>query len=133
MLKNPSFLGLVAAIISIALWLLLIFFKPYTNETNNDTTSLTLFMLVFPAIYCNNPFFTTRKLLMLIAFIWSFPISLYMLMTPGIFLLFGMTSFCYLLSYILMRKKIGLFKALLSNGCFTSISGADQQLLFLWH
>ncbi|MGW6302197.1 hypothetical protein [Peribacillus butanolivorans] len=108
MLKNPYFWGLVAAIISIALWLLLNFFNPYTNETNgtnNDTTSLTLFMLVFPAITAIISFFTTRKLLMLIAFIWSLPLSLYMLMTPGIFLLFGMTSFCYLLSYILMRKN----------------------------
>ncbi|MGE8206833.1 hypothetical protein ACQKP0_20185 [Heyndrickxia sp. NPDC080065] len=50
MLKKASFLGLVAAIISIGLWLLLNFFNPYSNETNNSTTLITLFMLVLPAI-----------------------------------------------------------------------------------
>ncbi|KQL55484.1 hypothetical protein AN964_12325 [Heyndrickxia shackletonii] len=104
-LKKSSFLGLVAAIITIVLWLLLNFFNPYSNETNNGTTLLTLFMLVLPAITAIISYFTSRKLLMLIAFIWSLPLSLYMLMTPGIFLLFGITSFCYLFSYIFMRKK----------------------------
>ncbi|MCK1998636.1 hypothetical protein MPH47_15635 [Psychrobacillus psychrodurans] len=109
MLKKSSLLGLVAAIISIVLWMLLNFFNPYSNGTSNDTTLITLFMLVLPATLAIISSFTARKSLMLIAFIWSLPISLYMLMTPGIFLLFGITSFCYLLSYILMWKKQGLW------------------------
>ncbi len=107
MLKKSSFLGLGAAIISIALWLIFNFVNPYSNETNYETALITLFMLVFPAITAIISFFTSRKVLMLIAFIWSFPISLYMLGTPSIFLTFGITSFCYLLSYILMGKNRG--------------------------
>jgi uncharacterized membrane protein len=46
--------------------------------------------------------------LMLIAFFWSLPISLY-LATPGPFALFGITSISYLISYFFMRveKKRG--------------------------
>lgn len=105
MLIKSSFFGVVAAIISISLWLLLNFFNPYSIETNTGTTLITLLMLVLPAISAIISYFTSRKLLMLIAFIWSLPLSLYMLMTPAIFLLFGLTSFCYLFSYILMRKN----------------------------
>ncbi|MDQ0229228.1 hypothetical protein [Metabacillus malikii] len=120
MLKNPSIFGLGAAILSIALWLILNFFNPYSNETNNEPTLITLFMLVFPAFIAVISFFTSRKLLMLIAFIWSLPLSLYMLMTPGIFLLFGITCFFYLLSYILMSKKKGIRILLILTGSFTS-------------
>jgi hypothetical protein len=42
---------------------------------------------------------------MFIAFFWSLPISIYLAMTPSIFKLFIVSSFCYLLTAILMRKR----------------------------
>ncbi|GIN87555.1 hypothetical protein J6TS2_39410 [Heyndrickxia sporothermodurans] len=105
MLKKPSTFGLVAAILSIVLWLILNFFNPYSNQNNNDTTLITLFMLAFPACSAIISFSISKKILMLVAFIWSLPLSLYLLMTPSIFLLFGITSFTYLLSYILMKNN----------------------------
>lgn len=105
MFKKPSMLGLFAGIISIGLWILLMFFNPYSSNLNNDTILITLFMLVLPAITAIISFFTSKRVLMLIAFLWSLPLSLYMLMTPGIFLLFGITCFCYLFSYIFYVKR----------------------------
>ncbi|WML58515.1 hypothetical protein [Neobacillus sp. PS2-9] len=105
--SKPSAIGLVAAIVSIILWLILNFFNPYSNQASNDTTFITLFMLVFPALVAIFSYYRSKTIFMLIAFIWSLPLSLYLLMTPGIFLLFGITSFTYLISYILMRKSTG--------------------------
>ncbi|MEH7435875.1 hypothetical protein V7182_00135 [Neobacillus drentensis] len=103
---KPSTIGLVAAIISIILWFILNFFNPYSNQASNDTTFITLFMLVLPAFAAIFSYYRSKTIFMLIAFIWSLPLSLYLLMTPGIFLLFGITSFTYLISFILMRKSV---------------------------
>lgn len=107
MRKKSSIFGFVAAIVSIALWILLNFFNPYSNLTSNEITFISLFMLAFPACSAIISFFTSKKVLMLIAFICSLPMSLYLLMTPGIFLLFGVTCFTYLLSFIFIQKKYG--------------------------
>ena len=103
---KPSAIGLVAAIGSIILWIILNFFNPYSYQASYDTTFITLFMLVLPAFAAIFSYYRSKTIFMLIAFIWSLPLSLYLLMTPGIFLLFGITSFTYLISYILMRKSI---------------------------
>ncbi|MCI0766936.1 hypothetical protein [Bacillus sp. TL12] len=103
--KSPVF-GLIAGIVSILLWIILNFFNPYSNQENDRTVLITLVMLVLPACIAMVSFFISKKILMLIAFIWSFLLSLYLLMTPSIFILFGITNFTYLFSYILMRKEL---------------------------
>ena len=104
MQRKPFVFGLIAGILSILLWFILNFFNPYSNQVNGGTILITLTMLVFPACLAITSFIMSKKVFMLIAFIWSLPISLYLLMTPGIFTLFGITSFTYFFSYILMRK-----------------------------
>ena len=104
MQRKPSVLGLIAGILSIVLWFILNFFNPYSNQVNGGTILITLTMLVFPACLAIISFIMSKKVFMLVAFIWSLPVSLYLLMTPGIFTLFGITSFTYFFSYILMRK-----------------------------
>jgi uncharacterized protein YqhQ len=108
MQRKSALLGFIAGALSIYLWFLLNFANPYTNQAAIDGTMIvTLAMLVLPACLGIISFIFSKKVFMLIAFIWSFPLSLYLLATPGIFLLFGITSFTYLISYLLMRR--GLF------------------------
>ncbi|MEH7342388.1 hypothetical protein V7122_00630 [Bacillus sp. JJ1532] len=104
MQKKSSFIGLIAGMASIILWLVFHFFNPYSNQISYESMFTTFLMLVLPACLAIYSFYKSKKLYMLIAFIWSLPLSLYMLLTPGVFLLFGITSVMYLLSYVLMRK-----------------------------
>ncbi|MFD2195606.1 hypothetical protein [Oceanobacillus bengalensis] len=62
----------------------------------------TLVMLLLPAVLAILSALTSKKIYMLIAFFWSFPISLYFLMTSSIFALFGITCFTYFVSFIIM-------------------------------
>ena len=106
MQRKSALLGFIAGAISIYLWFVLNFANPYTNQAANDGTMIVTFiMLVLPACSAIFSFLTSKKRFMLIAFIWSLPLSLYLLGTPGIFLLFGITSFAYLIGYFLMRRE----------------------------
>ena len=104
MRKSASALGLIAGIVSILLWVILNLLNPYSSQTSGGTTLITFVMLVLPACVAITSSLRSKKVFMLIAFIWFLPLSLYLLMTPGIFLLFGFTSFTYLISYVFMRK-----------------------------
>ncbi|WP_129692256.1 hypothetical protein [Gottfriedia acidiceleris] len=104
MLKNASILGVCTSVVSILLWVVLNYFNPYSNSTETDVVTRTAIMLFFPAYLALFASLTYRKWILLLAFIWSLPISLYMALTPGIFAVFGITSLCYLISFILMRK-----------------------------
>lgn len=106
MRKKSALIGFIAGMASIILWIVFNFFNPYSNQISYETMFTTFLMLVLPACLAIYSFYKSKKPFMLIAFIWSLPLSLYMLMTPGVFLLFGITSFMYLLSYVLMRKWI---------------------------
>jgi hypothetical protein len=99
--KTGLFLGVMAGISSISLWFVLIFNNPYSTPTHEPAV-ITFLMLVLPSCLAIVASFTSRKFLMLIAFLWSFPISLYLIGTPGIFALFGVTSLFYLISFLFM-------------------------------
>lgn len=105
MQKKSALLGLIAGALSIILWFVLNFANPYTIQSETDAFLITFVMLVLPASLAIISYIKSRKILMLIAFIWSLPISLYLLATPGIFFVFGITSFSYLLSYFFMQKN----------------------------
>jgi hypothetical protein len=94
-------MGFIAGILSLSLWLILIFFNPYSTP-DPDSAVTTFFMLFLPACLAIFATVTSRKFLMLIAFLWSLPISLYLIGTPGIFALFGATSISYLISFLLI-------------------------------
>ncbi|WP_188454842.1 hypothetical protein [Virgibacillus oceani] len=101
-----SFLGLIAGISSILLWLILSFFNPYADPTKFEPMITTFFMLLLPACLAIHSAVTSKHIFMLIAFFWSLPISLYMVLTPSIFGLFGAANVLYLVSFILMQVKM---------------------------
>jgi hypothetical protein len=99
--KSGLFLGLMAGIFSIFLWFILIFFNPYSTPGPNFAL-ITFSMLFLPSCLAIYASFTLRKYLMLIAFLWSLPISLYLIGSPGVFALFGITSLLYIISFFFM-------------------------------
>lgn len=96
-------IGYVSSLMTVFLWFIFIFINPYAEVTNQSSIIISMVMLVLPAGLLAIGVSLNRSLLMLLAFIWSFPYSLYMLLTPGIFRLFGITSLMYLLCFVLFR------------------------------
>lgn len=101
--KTSIFLGAIAGISSILLWIVLNFYNPYSNQTETDVQINTFFMLFLPACLAIIASITTKKYLMLLAFVWSLPISSYLILTPGIFSLFGITCLTYMTSFLFMK------------------------------
>ncbi|MFB4166958.1 hypothetical protein [Virgibacillus sp. JSM 102003] len=100
--KVSVVLGVTAGITSVVLWFVLNFYNPYSNPTEISPVVNTFFMLFLPACLAIVASLTSKKILMLIAFLWSLPVSLYLVISPGIFALFGITSIVYLISYLLL-------------------------------
>jgi hypothetical protein len=94
--KTSKLLGIIAGVASVILWFIL---KP----TDYEPMLSTFFSLVLPACVAIIASLTSYKFLMLIAFLWSFPISLYMVLTPSYFALFGITCICYFISFLMMK------------------------------
>ncbi|PAV28442.1 hypothetical protein CIL05_16005 [Virgibacillus profundi] len=109
MLRISRWLGIVAGISSIFLWFILVFFNPYNGTFELEPFLNTLITLFLPACLAIGAAITNRKYFLLIAFLWSAPISAYMALTPGIFKFFGLTSALYLVSF-LTRQLAGKAK-----------------------
>ncbi|MET3696618.1 hypothetical protein SAMN05877753_103137 [Bacillus oleivorans] len=101
MRKVGVFVGVTAGIFSMFLWVVFSFFNPYSTPSAEPTlnTFVTLFLPACLAIFAS---LTSKKFLMLAAFLWSLPISYYVLLTPSIFALFGVTCILYFLSFLLL-------------------------------
>jgi len=100
-------IGVISSICTMILWIILAFFNPYTHErAENDVLLSTLFSLFVPACLALLSSVIPKPSLMFISFFWSLPVSLYMTMTPSIFKLFGVTSFMYLISGILIIREM---------------------------
>ncbi|MFD0694484.1 hypothetical protein ACFQZT_10305 [Paenibacillus sp. GCM10027628] len=98
-------LGYAASVLTVVLWIIFVWINPYAAGMNRSSTVITFAMLVLPAVVCMSGLFLARSSLILAAFIWGLPYSLYMLLTPSIFLLFGITNFMYLLCFIGFRAN----------------------------
>lgn len=103
MRKISSLLGVAAGIVSIALWFVFSFFNPYTDSAEAGFILITFTMLILPACLAIAASFAHSAKLLFIAFLVSFPLSLYMVGSPSLLALYGVTSVSYLISCILMR------------------------------
>lgn len=92
-------LGVKAGVYSIVLWVLLVFYNPYTGSSPENVAVNTFVMLCLPACLAIIAAFMDKKYLMLIAFIWSLPISLYVMLTPSIFAWFIASYITYFICY----------------------------------
>nr|WP_145162738.1 hypothetical protein [Paenibacillus terrae] len=105
-LRRPAaLLATIAGTATILLWMMLGFFNPYSSSLETAPLQITFFTLCVPAVLAIVSAWFRLKALVLIAFLWSLPISLYLAMTPGIFAWFGATSCAYLVTYFLMLAE----------------------------
>lgn len=100
--KTAFLLGVIAGLFSIALWIVLVFYNPYAPADFDETAVNTFIMLVLPAFLAIIACLLNKKSLIFIAFVWSLPISLYMMLTPGIFAWFIVSCAAYFISFLLM-------------------------------
>ena len=97
-------LGGIGGFASIVLWIIFTFLNPYSNGTEMGPIVIIFLMLFLPACLALVATISSRRLLMLLSFIWSLPFSLYVVLTPGIFALFGATCMLYLISFLFMKS-----------------------------
>lgn len=96
-------IGILASLGSICLWIVLVFFNPYASGV--DAFVGTLFMLCLPSFLAFYAAMNQKNTLMLIAFVWSAPFGLYFTGSPGIFRGYGFVLLFYFLSWLLMVIK----------------------------
>lgn len=96
-------IGYGACALSIILWVLLIGVDPYFAGMDQVSAGISLAMLALPAVLCVSGLMRLRSSLLLIAFVWSLPYSMYMVLNPGVFSLFGATNLMYLLCLCAFR------------------------------
>ncbi|HWL25117.1 MAG TPA: hypothetical protein VNR38_15475 [Ureibacillus sp.] len=114
--KLGTILGIVSGLTSIILWVIFVFSNPYAAPSNGPMM-VTFFMLFLPACLVLYASLKSKLVLLLIACIWSLPVSLYVYFTPGIFSWFGITSLAYLFSFVLsfVTQKIIEIKNIRQN------------------
>lgn len=109
MRKTGLALGVTAGLFSIVLWIILVFYNPYTASSSKVVAVNTFVMLFLPACLAIISSIMNKKYLMLAAFIWSLPISLYLMLTPGIFSWFIASCIayfiCFLLTFFSKKKR----------------------------
>lgn len=101
------FFGIIGGFASIILWIVLNFYNPYSNPNEAEPVLTTFIMLLLPACLAIFSSLTFKPSLLLIAFVWSLPFSIYLVFTPGVFALFGATCIIYLVGFLFMRFSKG--------------------------
>jgi hypothetical protein len=97
-----NIVGLLASFVGMVLTIILLYFNPYSNESNNIGTVEVAYATLFaPALFALISLSFKKRRLMFISFIWSLPMSLYLTGTPSIFRIFGITCIFYLVSALL--------------------------------
>lgn len=129
-------LGVVAGISSIFLWFVLNFYNPYSSGNEFRPLVNTFLTLFLPACVAIIASLTSKTFLMLIAFLWSLPISLYLIGTPGIFALFGVTCILYLISFLFMllaRKRSELEQMVELNDELNEFTKMHDEFMTDWN
>lgn len=94
---------LAGGFLSVFLWAKFNFFNPYSNEIVIESTLTTFIMLLLPACLAIIASLASKPSLLLLAFVWAAPFSLYFCFTPGVFKYFGATCIAYLISYLFIK------------------------------
>ncbi|WP_047985546.1 hypothetical protein [Ornithinibacillus californiensis] len=104
MKRVGKYLGLTSGVVSVLLWVGLCVVVLTSTSPSSDLEPIinTFISLCLPGCIAILASLTSMNFLMLIAFVWSLPISYYMAGTPGIFALFGATCAMYLISFLIM-------------------------------
>lgn len=107
--RFSQLIGILAALATISLAVVFIFFNPYTEflHTKHYIPTMLIY-LVAPALIVVLGSFFKKPALICLGFLWSLPFSHDTLSTSGIFQAFGYIVFFYLLSAILFAIVVRL-------------------------
>lgn len=103
--RTASVLGLAGAVGSIVLWVIYVFLNPYHDTFEMETFWRTFSMLLLPALLAIYAAWQVKSILMYVAFLWSFPMGVYMSASPGLFKLYGLVLLFYLVSASSMARS----------------------------
>jgi hypothetical protein len=96
-----SFLVFIGATTGIAIWIVLLYFNPYSRDGNSTPFMPSFIQLCLPAVGGLISSILRKGWLSFAIFIITLRISFYLAGTPGIFKYFGFVSASYLVSAIL--------------------------------
>jgi hypothetical protein len=97
--------GMVGGILSIILWVNFTYINPYNNPTIAGPLPYPFFLLFIPACIAIFSSLKSSQKWMFLAFVWSLPMSLFMIAMSDIFSIYGVISVLYLVSFLLIRIK----------------------------
>lgn len=96
-----SCIGILASLCAIGLWIFLLYsVLEWYDEISSDFFGKTFFGLALPAVIGLYAIVKQKRDLMLVVFVWSFPLSLYLFFSPIYPIL--LTSLAYLITAIIM-------------------------------
>ncbi|WP_308639369.1 hypothetical protein [Paenibacillus silvisoli] len=96
-------IGFSASALSIICWLFLTWKDPYFEGMNQVEPMHSFLMLVLPACLFGIGLLQARVILMLAAFLWSVPFSIFLMFSSSKFALFGVMCILYLICIVLCR------------------------------
>ncbi|SFS74850.1 hypothetical protein [Paenibacillus sp. BC26] len=104
-IKNPhiEIVGYAASILTSLLWMVLVWQDPFFEGMNKVDPTQSFLMLVLPACLFGIGLLQSRVIIMLAAFLWSVPFSIFMLFSSSMFVLFGVCCLLYLVCAVLSR------------------------------
>lgn len=100
--RTASLFGVIASLGSLFLWVMFLFFNPYSNAGIGGVTYVIGFTMLGLSVVGILASLKTRVILMYIVFLGSLPLGLYFFLTPGIFKWLGLFCVLYLVSALLM-------------------------------
>ncbi|WP_100407003.1 hypothetical protein [Bacillus solitudinis] len=98
-------IGLIAGISSILLCCNFTIINSYNNPTLAGAMPSPFLLLFLPAALAIFSSLTSNQKLMFTSFLWSLPMSFFMVAMPDIFSLYGLISIFYFVSFLIMRFK----------------------------
>jgi hypothetical protein len=100
--KISRWTGSFSAVGSIILWIVLTFLNIKHDDIDMEPIIKTSLMLLLPSCLFLISLIFNNGIGLLLSTIWFTPVSLYFSFTPGVFKLYGVTLFLYIISTVLM-------------------------------
>ncbi|WP_133257527.1 hypothetical protein [Paenibacillus montanisoli] len=101
--SHIELIGYSASALSIVCWLFLAWQDPYFEGMNQVDPLQSFLLLVLPACLFGVGLLQSRVIMMLAAFVWSVPFSVFMLFSSSGYALFGVMCIGYLVCIVLCR------------------------------
>lgn len=101
--NKSTIIGIFGGIFAIIVWLYLTYINPYNNPTLAGPLPYPFFLLFIPACLAIFASLKNSQKWMFVVFLWSLPMSLFIISMPDIMWVYSIISAFYLISFLLIR------------------------------